>query len=268
MSEKAVLLQLDGPVAHIVLNRPHVLNAMNMDWVLALEEAVQQVAAQPEVRVVVVRGAGRAFCSGLDLDMYSRELMPPGFFATQERGFHGLESMDKITIAAIHGYCLGGGLQLAIACDLRVCSSDAVLGLPAINEGLIPGMAPYRLPRLIGLGPACRLILSGEPIGAEEAYRLGLVDYLVPAERFQEGLAEVVSHYLKVPHMAAIASKRLMRKAFHISFAEALDEAQDLTAQCLASPEAAAAAAQWQQRKLERRALSRGEGPEAPQPPS
>ncbi len=258
MSEKAVLLEADGPVANIVLNRPRVLNAMNMEWVLAFEEAVQLVASMSEVRVVVVRGRGRAFCAGLDLDMYSRELMPPGFFEAQERGFHGLEEMDKITIAAIHGYCLGGGLQLAISCDLRVCSSDATLGLPAINEGLMPGMAPYRLPRLIGLGPACRLILSGQPIGPEEAHRLGLVDYLVPAERFEEGLAEVVSLYLKVPRTAAIASKRLMQRAFQSSFDEALAEARELLAGCLASPEAAAAAAEWQVRKRQRR--SRPEG--------
>ncbi|GBD12592.1 Short-chain-enoyl-CoA hydratase [bacterium HR24] len=258
MSEKAVLVEVDGQVANIVLNRPHVLNAMNMDWVLGFEEAVQQVAALPEVRVVVVKGKGRAFCAGLDLDMYSRELMPPGFFDAQERGFHGLERLDKITIAAIHGYCLGGGLQLAISCDLRVCSTDATLGLPAVNEGLMPGMAPYRLPRLIGLGPACRLILSGQPIGPDEAYRLGLVDYVVPAERFEERLAEVVSLYLKVPRMAAIASKRLMQRAFQSSFDDALAEARELIAQCLASPEASAAAAEWLERKRQRRSGSQG----------
>jgi len=141
---------------------------------------------------------------------------------------------------------------MAISCDLRVCSTDAALGLPAVNEGLMPGMAPYRLPRLIGLGPGCRLIPSGQPIGPEEAQRLGLVDYLVPAERFEEGLAEVVSLYLKVPRMAAIASKRLMQRAFQSSFDEALGEANELIAQCLASPEAAAAA-EWQERKRRRR---------------
>ena len=92
----------------------------------------------------------------------------------------------------MHGYCLGGGLQLAIACDIRICSSDCRLGLPAVLEGIFPGMAPVRLPRLIGLGPARRLVLSGEVIGAEESLRLGMVDYVVPAERFEEETAAMV----------------------------------------------------------------------------
>ena len=163
MNQSAVLLEYDGPLARITLNRPEVLNAMNLAWVQGLDAAVSAVAAEPKVRVVLVRGAGSAFCSGLDLDMLAQEGMSPGFYELQERAFHGLEVMNKITIAVLHGYGLGGGLQLAISCDIRVCSTECRLGLPAINEGLIPGLAPFRLPRLIGLGPARRLILSLDP---------------------------------------------------------------------------------------------------------
>src|SRR5262245_16000695 len=105
MNESAVVLEYQGPVAQIVLNRPAVLNAMNMEWVADLDAAVRAVAATPDVRVVLVRGAGRAFCAGLDLDMYAREGMPAGFYDLQERAFRGLELMDKITIAAAHGHC-------------------------------------------------------------------------------------------------------------------------------------------------------------------
>ncbi len=206
MDEGAILVQLDGAFAQITLNRPTVLNAMNLAWVQGLEAAVDHVGGDPGVRVVLIRGAGRAFCAGLDLDMMGREGMPAGFYEAQERAFRALELMDKIVVAALHGYCLGGGLQLAIACDIRVCSTGCRLGLPAVQEGLFPGMAPFRLPRLIGLGPARRLILSGETIAADEALHLGLVDHMVPAERFEAGLAEVLERYATAPRAAGIAS--------------------------------------------------------------
>jgi enoyl-CoA hydratase len=257
MDRAIVLLELEGPLARITLNRPEVLNAMNLAWCQELEAAVERVAVEPEVRVVLVRGAGRAFCAGLDLDMLGCERLPPGFYESQERAFRGLERMDKITIAALHGYCLGGGLQLAIACDIRVCSTDCQLGLPAVLEGLFPGMAPFRLPRLIGLGPARRLILSGELITAEEALRLGLIDHLVPAERFEAGLAEIVDTYLRAPRMAVIASKRLMGRAFGATFEEVYEQSLPLIEQCLAAPDVAEAAERWRQRK----------GPRPPQAP-
>ncbi len=249
MNESAVVLEYQGPVAQIVLNRPAVLNAMNMEWVADLDAAVRAVAATPDVRVVLIRGAGRAFCAGLDLNMYAREGMPPGFYDLQERAFRGLELMDKITIAAAHGHCLGGGVQLAIACDIRVCASGCRIGLPAINEGLFPGMAPLRLPQLIGLGPARRLILSGEIIEPDEALRLGLIDHIVPADRFDAGIAAVVQRYLAAPASAAIATKRMIRHALDATFDTIYEESRILLAECLRSPEAAAARAAWHKRR-------------------
>src|SRR3954471_2885958 len=168
MPNLTVLLDVAGPLATITLNRPERLNAMNMAWIDALNQAVDRLAGLPQVAVVVIRGAGRAFSAGLDLDMFEAAGMPAGFFEVQERALRKLELLDAVSIAAIHGYCLGGGVQVAIACDLRVCSTDATLGLPAISEGLFPGLAPYRLPRLVGRGSAARLVLSGESVAAEE----------------------------------------------------------------------------------------------------
>ena len=253
MDQSPILLEVDGPLARITLNRPEVLNAENLAWVQGIEAAVSTVAAEPDVRVVLVRGAGRAFCAGMDLEMLSGDGMPAGFYEGQERAFHGLELMDKITIAALHGYCLGGGLQLAISCDLRVCSTDCRLALPAVQEGIVPGMATFRLPRLIGLGPAMRLSLSGELVEPDEALRLGLVDYLLPADRFEAGLAEIVDMYLKAPRAASIASKRLIRRAFDAPFETVFQESRPLLADCLASPEVAAATEAWRQRRSERR---------------
>jgi enoyl-CoA hydratase len=252
MHQGPVLFERDGALGRITLNRPEVLNAMNLAWVQALEAAVSAAAAEPDLRVVLVHGAGRAFCSGLDLDMLGRDGMPPGFYEGQERALSGLEAMDKITVAALHGYCLGGGLQLAIACDIRICSTDCRLGLPAVLEGLFPGMAACRLPRLIGLGPARRLILSGEVIGVDDALQLGLVDHLVPDDRFEAGVAEVLERYLTVPPTAAAASKRLLRRAFEASVATIYQESLPLLADCLASPDVQAAGEVWRQRRAQR----------------
>ena len=248
MQNDSVQLTMEGPLARITLNRPARLNAMDLAWIEGLNEAVDRLVEDPAAAVVLIRGAGRAFCAGLDLDMLEASGMPAGFYEGQERAFRNLERLDAITIAAIHGYCLGGGVQLAIACDLRVCSSDAVLGLPAVNEGLFPGMAPFRLPRLVGLGAASRLVLSGEEVDAGEALRLGLVDYLAPAERFDDELRTVLERYLRAPRAASVSSKRLMRRAFEGTFDEVYAESLPLLRECLASPEVAAAREAWQQR--------------------
>jgi enoyl-CoA hydratase/3-hydroxyacyl-CoA dehydrogenase len=251
MKQETVLLSIDGPLARLTLNRPEVLNAANMAMMEELEAAVGAIESAPDVRVVLVRGAGRSFSSGLDLDMRAHGVALE-FFERQERTRCRLEALDKISIAALHGHCIGGGLQLAIACDLRVCSTDCRLGLPAVMEGIFPGMAPVRLPRLIGLGPARRLILSGELIDAEEALRLGMVDYLAPAERFEAEVDEVIARYLQVPITAAKASKALMRRGFEEPLSTLAAEMPGLLGECLASPEAEAAVQAWHERRASR----------------
>jgi enoyl-CoA hydratase/carnithine racemase len=234
-----VLLEVAGAVARITLNRPERLNAMDMAWVDGLNAAVDALAARPEVGVVLIRGAGRAFCAGLDLDMLGASGMPPGFYEGQERAFRGLELLDAVTIAAIHGYCLGGGVQLAAACDLRVCSSDATLGLTAITKGLFPGLAPLRLPRLVGLGTANRLILSGETIDAAEALRIHLADYVVPAERFEAGVERIVQTYLGASRPAVIGAKQLLRQATGDLWQQLYASSLPLLETCLASDDIA-----------------------------
>jgi enoyl-CoA hydratase len=253
MDEHTVMLETTGPLARITLNRPQVLNAENLAWIQGLEQATAQVAADPAVRVVLIRGAGRAFCAGMDRDMVATGGLPADFYPRQEGAFRALEDMDKITVAAVHGYCLGGGLQLAIACDIRICAADCRLGLPAGELGLFPGMAVWRLPRLIGLGPARRMILGGEVVGPQEALRLGLVDHLVPAEQdFETGVEQVLARYLAAPRLASVAAKRLLARAPQAPFDAVFEESRALLAECLASPEAAAAVDAWRRRRAER----------------
>jgi enoyl-CoA hydratase len=233
-----VVVEISGPRATIALNRPEKLNALDLPLVAALEDAAEQVAGDPAVEIVVVRGRGRAFCAGLDLDMYAADGMSMEFYRRQEAGFRVLETMGKPVIAAIHGYWLGGGVQLAAACDVRVASTDTTLGLPAVDEGLFPGMAPYRLPRLVGKGRANALILTGRPVGAEEAERIGLVDHVVDAADFDAQLAATVDAYAQAPREAAAASKRLIAASYEVPFEEALAESEALLEVCLLSPAA------------------------------
>jgi enoyl-CoA hydratase/carnithine racemase len=249
--DDAVTVQLDGPVGRITLNRPARLNAMDQSWIDALNVAVERVAAAPEIRAVLIRGAGRAFCAGLDLDMLADVGMPAGFYEGQERAFRALEDLDVVTIAAIHGHCLGGGVQLAVACDIRVCSSDAVLGLSAIKLGLFPGLAPMRLPRLVGLATATRLILGGENIDAEEALRIHLADYVVPAAEFEARVEQILRTYLAASRPAIKGAKQLLRAAFGATWDEAFAQSLPLLQECLASDDVARTRAARRPRRVD-----------------
>jgi enoyl-CoA hydratase/carnithine racemase len=181
--------------------------------------------------------------------MLAAESMPDGFYARQEEAFVGLERLDRLVIAQIHGYCLGGGLQLALACDIRILAGDAMLGLPAAAEGLPPGMATWRLPRYVGLGRAMRLSVGGERVGAAEALAIGLADHVLPVAGFADAAAGLVAHYLAVPQGAARATKELVRSAFDTDFAAAHARSRALVAECLAGPDVAAARAAWAARR-------------------
>ncbi|MBO9360489.1 MAG: enoyl-CoA hydratase/isomerase family protein [Thermomicrobium sp.] len=254
MSDLLVTLQTLDDTAIVTLNRPEKLNALNLELVSALRDTLLAVANDARLRLVIIRGAGRSFCSGLDLDMMAAEGMPPEFYPVQEEAFRLIETMNKLVVAAIHGYCLGGGVQLAIACDLRIASDDTVLALPAINEGLFPGMAPYRLPRLIGLGLARRYIYTGDPIPLDLAHQIGLIDWIIPARSFEDELEKLLQKLRAVPFTAAIHGKQLMANAFDQSFSAAYHDSLWRLEQCLSSDDVARARALWIERKQSRTA--------------
>jgi enoyl-CoA hydratase len=237
-----VVVEIRERRATIELNRPEKLNALDLSLVEALAAAAERVAAEPDVDVVVVRGRGRSFCAGLDLDMFSADGMSPEFYRRQERALHLFETMDKIAVATIHGYCIGGGVQIAAACDVRVASPDAVFAIPAVAEGVFPGMAPYRLPRLVGKGRAASLILTGRRVGAEEAERIGLVDHVGDFD-------PVIDAYARAPREAAAATKRLIARSYEASFDDVMAESEALLAECLGAPGAERAREAWAARR-------------------
>ena len=216
--EATVRLDVQGPLARMTFDRPEVLNAGNARFAVELGEAVATLAARNDVRLVVMTGAGRAFQTGVDLKALAAGELSRLDLVRWEDAMTAIERMDKLFIAGINGHCIGGGLQLALVCDYRLAVEDALLSLPAVKECLIPSMALYRLPRLIGLARAKELILLGEPISAREAERIGLVNRAVPPADFSKALDETVERFLALPPVSVTASKRLSTRAFDLDF--------------------------------------------------
>jgi enoyl-CoA hydratase/carnithine racemase len=234
---QTVHLGVQGPVARLTFDRPEVLNAGNARFAADLADAVARLGAERDVRVVVMIGAGRAFQTGVDLNALAAGALTLPDLVRWEDAMTALERMDKLVIGAINGHCIGGGLQLALVCDYRLAVEDALLGLPAVKECLIPSMALYRLPRLIGQARAKELILLGEPVTAREGERIGLVNRAVPAADFAKALDETIERLLALPPVSVIASKRLTTRAFDLDFETFRHEMNTALAGCFASDE-------------------------------
>ena len=231
--------ELSGKILVLTVHRPEKLNALNAEVIEALRHALHAAKSDSEVGAVILTGAGaKAFVAGADIAGFrgmtssaARELSRKG-----QAAFDLLEGLGKPSIAAINGFALGGGLELAMACTIRLASKTARLGQPEVNLGLIPGYGgTQRLPRLVGKGRAMELILTGDPIPAEEAFRIGLVnrvlepDDLMPAAR---AMAE------KIVSRAPLAVKYAIDAVNHgpeVSLGEALRVEADLFGLCAAT---------------------------------
>jgi enoyl-CoA hydratase/carnithine racemase len=224
----------EGGVRHVVLNRPDKRNAFNNELVVATLEAVREAAADPDVRLVVLRGEGPTFSSGIDVAGVGA--LAGG--APSLRAFRGnwleitnlLEGMAKPTIAVIQGAAIGGALETAIACDFRIMASDAIAGLPETKLGLVPDVGgSSRLPALVGLGKAKELILTSRMIGAEEAERIGLVQRVVAPEDLEEATQALIDELLGCSPVAVGLAKRVIDHAAKPALANALEH--EVTAQ-------------------------------------
>ncbi|MFY9937500.1 MAG: enoyl-CoA hydratase-related protein, partial [Silvibacterium sp.] len=180
-----ILCEKNGPIARVTLNRPKVLNALNQKVFLELKAAFEDLREDPDVRGVILTGSGdKAFAAGADIAEMSNYTASQAEEATRRaQGVTELiETLGKPVIAAVNGFALGGGCELTMACTIRIASETARFGQPEVKVGIMPGAGgTQRLPRLVGKGRALQLILSGEIINAQEAYRIGLVNEVVPA---------------------------------------------------------------------------------------
>jgi len=240
-----ILVLKRGPIGEIRHNEPRVLNAMGPNWTDDMLAAIEEVREDAEIRVVLVTGEGKSFSSGMNLTSLGRGEIPNGWFHRNEHAFRALETLEKPVICGLQGYCIGGGLQVAIACDVRVATEDAILGLPAVKEAFIPGMSTFRLPRLIGMGHARHLILSGQNISANEAYRIGLVNKVVPLEELEGELEAWARMYLEVPRPSVAWSKRLVNLAYDLEFEEFLEEFDRAAEAVISTEEHQAAREAW-----------------------
>jgi methylglutaconyl-CoA hydratase len=227
-----VLLDVHGGIATLTLNRPAALNALSRALAADLAAALHALADDATLRVIVVRGAGeRAFCTGADLK--ERATLSP-----DEKGQHtaligaaadALAAMPVPTIAAIRGYALAGGLELALACDIRLAATDAVFGLTEVMIGIFPGAGgPVRLPRVVGPGKARELIFSGRRIDATEALACGLVERVVAPDELEQTAAALAGQIAAAAPLAVRAVKRVLDGATDLPIAEALRYAETL----------------------------------------
>lgn len=190
-----ILVRAEEGIGFIIINRPELRNALNIDTLLEIETALDKMRDDEDIRVIIFTGAGeKSFAAGADISQLSKRTMIDALKPNMTATYRKIEDYEKPTIAAINGYALGGGLELALACDIRVASLNAKVGLPEVGLGIMPGAGgTQRLSRIIGKGKAMELILTGDVITAAEAERLNMISKAVP----QEELIETAKGYAR-----------------------------------------------------------------------
>ena len=234
-----VLIERDGHLAHLILNRPQVLNAIDNQLGEDLRAACETLAAEPDVWAIVLRGAGdRAFCSGADLK--ARRDFTPEDWAHQRalfrRLFKALRDVPQPMIAAVHGYALGGGTELALLADIVVASDDAVFGLTEVSLGILPGGGgTQNLPRLIGRQRAKELIFTARRVDAAEAYRLGFVNRVVPREALLETVIRLAEEIMRNSPYSVRQVKWAIDRGADLPFEEGLEREHEAYMRAIAS---------------------------------
>lgn len=221
-----ITLEKRGGVAKITLNRPKVLNALDVRTLEEIGAAVEDIENDPGVKVMVMTGAGRAFCVGADLVGAAGLADKPRdyFLRLWKKVFSAIENLNVPVIAVINGMALAGGLELVMVCDLAIASEDARLADQHANYGLVPGGGgSQRLPRLIGIRKAKKLLYTGDWISAAEAERLGLVNKVVPSDKLEQATNELVAKLLNKSPMALTTVKRLVNRGMEGSLDAGLE---------------------------------------------
>lgn len=226
MEPKNLQLQRAGGVATLTVDRPKVLNALNTETLHELDAVLGELAADDSVRVLVLTGAGeKAFVAGADIRELSglSPLQARRHAAMGQAVFDRLERLGKPSVAAINGFALGGGLELAMACTLRIAADTARMGLPEITLGLIPGFAgTQRLPRLVGQGRALQMVLTGGMVKADRAEQIGLVNEVVPADQLMDRANELAGQLAGFSGATLALAEATVRQGADMAFGEAI----------------------------------------------
>jgi enoyl-CoA hydratase/carnithine racemase len=242
---ESVLYEVRDGVGTITLNRERVLNALDLEVVQRLGDAARRAAEDDAVWVVVLRGAGRAFCSGIDRNALSRGEIDEEFYRAIARATNWLEDMPKLSIAVLHSWSIGGGLQLASACDVRLAADDAVLEFGATRHGLLPDATILRIARVVGMGRAKQLALLNDRVSPDTALEWGLVNWVVPASELQSRLDAILESAFHASRTAVAESKRLLQQSFHREPRAMIEDLVEAQMRCHASWELALANQAW-----------------------
>jgi len=228
---ETILVVADGPVATITINRPEKLNALNSKVRREIMEAVDMLAREDEVKVAILHGAGeKAFVAGADVTEFAeRSPVEQRALYNHRRVYDAVADFPKPILCAVHGFCIGGGSELALACDLRIADRTARFGQAEIRLGLIPGAGgTQRLARLVGPGQALRIALTGDMVDAEEAHRIGLVEILVDEGQHLEKAREVAERIARWSPVALRLAKRSIRAAMETPLSAGLELEKEL----------------------------------------
>lgn len=239
MAYENIVLEKENRIAILHINRPKALNALNAATLLEIKDAVADVNADPEVDVLIITGAGdKAFVAGADIAYMSTMTANEGrvFSALGNHVFRSIELMEKPVIAAVNGFALGGGCELAMACDFRIASFRARFGQPEVGLGVTPGFGgTQRLPRLIGTGMAKQLLYTADIIDANEALRIGLVNQVVPAEELMATVQDIAARIVSKSQIAVRYCKAAVDNGMQTDIDRAISIEADVFGLCCAT---------------------------------
>ncbi len=236
MAYENIILEKEDSLATLFINRPRALNALNKDTLREMREAIQDIASDRAIKAVIITGTGdKAFVAGADIAYMQPLSAVEGreFSDYGEKTLRMLELLEKPVIAAIKGFALGGGCELAMACDIRLAADNAVFGQPEVGLGVIPGFGgTQRLPRLIGEGRAKELTFSAHNIKADEAYRIGLVNHVYPVDQLMEAAKKIAAQIASQGTLAVGFAKYAIGKGLQVDLDSAMSIESDMFGMC------------------------------------
>lgn len=227
MEKEYVRYQIEDGIALVTVDNPASLNALNAPTLTQLDQIFDKLSADPQVKGVIITGGGeKSFVAGADISEFQqvKGKEAAGFMARGQRIFDKIEGFDRPVIAAVNGFALGGGNELAMSCDIRIAAENAIFGQPEVTLGLIPGYGgTQRLPRLVGPGKAKEMILADERINAQEAFRIRLVERVVPKGQAVEEARKLMKKILTKGPVAVRMAKKAINEGLGMSLRKGLD---------------------------------------------
>lgn len=236
MEFKNLILEVKDSIAYLTINRPQVMNALNVETVLELEQAVKSVSADDGIKGLIITGAGeKAFVAGADISELQK-LNHEGAVEYSLRGqrvFAAIENLGKPVIAAVNGFALGGGCELALACHMRIASENARFGQPEVKLGVIPGYGgTQRLARLVGKGQAMEICFSGDMVNAEKGGNIGLINHVCPMEKLLEVATELMNKIVAQGPRAVSLTIKAINQGLEMPLADGLNLEAELFGEC------------------------------------